>query len=95
MTNYPRPPVGFQFTEENVKKAIPFYALWLLQTGIEDRHFLLDRKYYFVTIADFIELTDDYVIHSSLPWTVPPANSLQIPCKHYTFTETPLPEGEI
>ena len=88
MSNYPCPPVGFQFTEENVKKAIPFYALWLLQNGIEDRNFLLDRKYYFVTVADFIE-------HSSLPWTVPPANSLQIPCKHYTFTETPLPEGEI
>ena len=34
MPNYPCPPVGFQFTEENIHKAKAFYALWLLQVGL-------------------------------------------------------------
>lgn len=83
MTKYPCPPVGFQFTEENVVQAKAFYAVWLIDCGLCSPRNLYDRNYAVVGFSKF--LMQEY-----LPWKVQSLGK----SKHYTFTKTPLPEGE-
>ena len=78
MPNYPCPPVGFQFTEENYEQATKFYWEWLDKAGLYDASVMQDCNKLLVSSLDFSEKT-------KMPWTV--INTV-------TFTETPLAEGE-
>ena len=79
MPNYPCPPVGFQFTEENIVRAKAFYALWLMTASLGNCSWF-----------DVLVTGNDVDEHCNLPWRVLEQGS----SLHYTFTETPLPEGE-
>lgn len=99
MPSYPCPPVGFQFTEENIHKAKAFYALWLLHVGLANCEVLTNTAipYDGGFLSNSLgNLSGGVSIsqcekHLMLPWVV---LSHGEPL-HYTFTETPLPEGEI
>jgi hypothetical protein len=105
MLNYPCPPVGFQFTEENVLKAKVFYALWLLETGLANHQVLHTTEdteaLSIIRQLGRMQTPIQYLAsglsipqcenHKMLPWVVMSRGS----SLNYTFTETPLPEGEI
>ena len=78
MPNYPCPPVGFQFTKENVEQAKEFYWTWLRDLARNDVSYLKGSR---SKKVDYMDMESDCF----LPWTVV-ATAL--------FTETPLPEGE-
>ena len=79
MLSYPCPPVGFQFTEENVEQAKELYAKWLSDIALYREQIM--------TVADGSPMTSySWRFNANLPWTVLDQG--------HTFTETPLPEGE-
>jgi hypothetical protein len=79
MLNYPCPPVGFQFTEENIEDAKCFYRKWLVDVALYRDEIMI--------IADGRPMNQySWINNANLPWTVLDQG--------HTFTETPLPEGE-
>ena len=78
MPNYPCPPVGFQFTEENFLRARAFYAEWLDKVATYRPYWLKCSRKIWIDNADMANPI-------YLPWTVQHSA---------TFIETPLPEGE-